>query len=177
MKTAVAQTADSEVNIRELVALALEKTDGTVDEATNWLVDHVRTDAQLYAALAEQALHVFAREHVGKYLSDRRRELPATMPAKVVPIDGSVFRNAVNDRYMSRPIWGGKAIGDCTAAEISASAERFDSQARTMTREAAWQAAVAKAVEANGPSEQRVRDCLSEATLSKLWEEADGDAA
>jgi len=151
---ALKKTEAAEFNFAELAQEAVDSTDGTAEAATKWMVEHLLENWPIVESNRLTILRIFSMQHVTTRLSARRRERAGSMQ-NVVPIDGAAFREAVRSnhtRYMSRPIWGGKPIADCTAEEIYASADQYDKQAQTMTREAAWQAAVAKALEKNGGS-------------------------
>ena len=177
MKTAKVRT-QPEDNFREMAIAALESSEDN-NQAIDKMVRKIMSDKALLDRNFQAILHRFADYHVRLVGADRRKERPNLMQGTVVAIDGSQFNEAVLanfDRYMSRPVWGGKTIANCTISDLRTSADRYDKQAASMTREARWELAVAAALEKNAVgTEATVRESLPESTLAKLWEEINGD--
>lgn len=172
-----------EVSIPKLVREAIDSSDGTVMEASFTLKKMVLDDAALVSSLLDMVVDDWADYRVRKELTSRRtyrlggvRTVPDT---NIVEVDGAVFRNAINAnaaRMMDVPLWGGKRLGDATAEEIRQSAENYRTNGNNMLHKARWQFAVADAADKNKLGDKdRIRDILSEATISKLWEETSGN--
>lgn len=170
-------TEIANANDKKFAAMArasLEAVDGMSEAAIDHLANVALRDREFIEANLSAIVRTWAAANVAHALN-RFRRVSVAPPAAV---DGSIFNAAVQanyKRFMERPLWGGKPIGNATAAEILASADSYQRQAHTMTKEAEWQSAVAAALGKNGNAEDRVCDCLTEATLAKLWEEKSGN--
>lgn len=163
--------------IAELVAAALDDSDGNIIEAADALADKlIQTPALVKEHLRDWA-RSWAYHRITDILAIRRKSIVRGLAG---PTPAAGFQNALGaavqsefDRLMDMPLFGGKRLGDATAAEVRESAERYDTKAKDMARKARWQIAVAEAVESGSNGEDAtVRGTLAEATLIRLWEEA-----
>lgn len=161
---------------------ALEGTDGSRLEATAWALDWLRKHRAWADMHWEAMATAWLDKTIGREISDVRRssvrQSHKTGGGDVVPFQ-SQLTAAIADNYsrmMDAPLWGGKRIGDATPYEIRESAEQFARNGKSLARKAYWQIAVAEHAEKNGIGpDERVRDSLSEATLARLWEEANAE--
>lgn len=157
---------------RQLALAALDDAGGDLETAADALSAKILSSPDLIKTHLAKIVEAWAHEQIRFALRDQRKSIVRSASAMSRPGLDAAMRNELA-RLMDMPIYGGKRIGDATPAEIRASAGQYRTSARSYGVQATWQEAVAAAAEKNGPADKPIKSTLSEATLAKLWEEAD----
>lgn len=158
----------------KLEVAALDATGGDVVRAIDYMVERVLENEDMLRAHREEMCRIWARQRIGNALQSWRHKIikyaenPARFADQLAGAMGAEY-----SRLMDMPLFGGKRLGDATALEIRESANRYASISKDAARKARWQISVADAAEQGGSAELPIKSILSEATLTKLWSDAD----
>ena len=157
---------------RELAAAALEDTTDDIDAAAAALSRKLLASPDLMREHLATVVEQWCRDQVRAVLRARRESIiKSASVARSSPGLAEAMSNELR-RFMDMPIYGGKPIRNATPAEVRESASSYKIASRSMALQSRWQEAVAAAAEKNGPVDAPIGSTLSEATLAKLWEEA-----
>lgn len=157
----------------ELARAALDDADSDLEAATDALTAKLLASPELIKTHLRKIVSEWARQQIMAVLKGRRQHIiEVARTGSFQEGLQTAMRNELT-RLMDIPIFGGKRLGDATPEEVRESAARYNALAKDTARKAHWQQLVADTAEKNGGASSPIASTLSEATLNKLWEEAD----
>ena len=155
-----------------LERLALDEAGGDAPRAVEILTDRILANPEIVQAHLPDWARAWAHAKVHGLIASKRQAILRVAGRS----DG--FANALvgamsNElaRLMDTPIFGGKRMAEATPEEVRESATRYQALADNNARMARWQRLVAD--EAAAKKGSTIGETLTEATLARLWSEAD----
>lgn len=165
--------ADDEVSVEQQ---AFFDAEGDPERAIDLLTSRILADPKIVSSYLPEWAKTWARQRISNIVANGRakiiRVVSSAQPAETGGFSKALGQAMSNEfrRLMDMPIHGGKRIADATPDEVRESAAWYQQTANGYARMACWQHAVAVEAAKNGGD--TIGASLSEATLTRLWSEA-----
>lgn len=145
----------------------LKQSDGLVAPATELLLSQIEADPDLREAIAAQAIESLAAETVAKQVRDERA---ATWAGRnnAPKTNAGHLRNIMERYLLDFPLAGGLRLRDATRDAVESQALLYETAAQDMSRKGRWLRLIAAKV----PEGRKVGDCLTEADVRAMQEDA-----
>lgn len=152
--------------------IALDDANGDLPTAVNLLTARILAHPEIVKQHLPEWARAWAHAKVHGLIAARRQTILRSV-GKSSQFSTALAGAMSNEmqRLMETPIFGGKRLADATPAEVRESAARYQALADNNAQMARWQRLVADA--AAEKDAETIGAALTEATLARLWSEAD----
>jgi hypothetical protein len=176
LKAAPAQAVVSETPVAQI---AIKAANGDREKAIDLLYDMLVKDEAYIRENMARIMRAHARELVSHEVGAMRKAAMKSAQPLVIPASRhsqavKIAVAAEHQRLMDEMLYGSlKRLGDSTVEEVRESSRQYQSHANSAGIKARYHALVAAEAEKNGSGDSlTIRSILTEATLAKLWEQA-----